>query len=521
MKITHIIAASLMLATTTALADNLVILHTNDTHSMMDPDAQGRGGFLQRQAIIDSVRSKEKNVILVDAGDMVQGTLYFSYFNGDVEYPLFNMAGYDIRVLGNHEFDNGLDEIAKYYKKSTSANLSANYDFDNTPVKGLFKPYVIKKVGNKKIGFIGLNVDPNSLIIKRNYEGMKFSDPIKVGVETARFLKEKKGCDLVVAVTHIGADKEEGKVNDYDLAGQSSDIDIIIGAHSHTTIFPGKEGEHPGIAKNINGRPVLVGQAGKYGKYLGYIKIDLDKLKNGTAEDYDYRLIPVTDRFDDSKINQKMKAFITPYKHVVDSVNNHVLAQSLQDLDSEDPQGGYANWNADFFRLYSQEKIDSMRNAGTNIPNVDFALANIGGIRQNMPKGDVTEGLMLASFPFTNHIVVARIKGQDFIDAMKVAAKIGGEPVSNELRITYDQDSNLVNVVLNGKPMDPDKDYIMATNDYLQWGNDYYITLANSELLWTDKEYVSGPLIRYIARQGDLGLPIAPDPNSRWIKITN
>ena len=154
-------------------AENLVILTTNDTHSNIDFDNNGRGGILPRKTIIDSVRKAEKNVILVDAGDMVQGTLYFKYFKGDVEYPIFNMMDYDIRILGNHEFDNGLEELAKYWKDVKATRLSANYDFSMTPARGLFKPYVIKKVGKKKIGFFGINVDPESLISKENYEGMK------------------------------------------------------------------------------------------------------------------------------------------------------------------------------------------------------------------------------------------------------------------------------------------------------------------------------------------------------------
>ena len=161
MRLRNIIACAL--AATVALsaaAERLVILHTNDTHSNIESDRNGVGGILPRKAIIDSVRKAEKNVILVDAGDMVQGTLYFKYFRGDVEYPLFNMMGYDVRILGNHEFDNGIDELARNWKKVKGARLSANYDFSKTPAAGLFKPYVVKKIGKKKIGFIGINVDP-------------------------------------------------------------------------------------------------------------------------------------------------------------------------------------------------------------------------------------------------------------------------------------------------------------------------------------------------------------------------
>ena len=177
-KILSAAGASMLIAAFSAAlplwAEDLVILHTNDTHSNIDTGANGAGGILPRKAIIDSVRKAEKNVLLVDAGDMVQGTLYFKFFKGDVEYPIFNMMKYDIRILGNHEFDNGLDQMARYWKDVKADRLSANYDFTGTAAQGLFKPYTIKKIGGKKIGFLGINVDPESLISAENYRGMKY-----------------------------------------------------------------------------------------------------------------------------------------------------------------------------------------------------------------------------------------------------------------------------------------------------------------------------------------------------------
>lgn len=511
-------AAVLLLTPAAMRGEDLVLLHTNDTHSLIDPDAKGQGGMLQRKAIIDSVRKAEKNVILIDAGDMVQGTLYFKFFKGDVEYPLMNMTGYDIRILGNHEFDNGLEDLARHYKDVKSARLSANYDFSDTPLRGMFDPYVIKKVGGKKIGFIGLNVDPESLISQENYTGMKFKDIISTANATAAYLKDKKKCDLVVAVTHIGAKKESDKTTDYELARSSRDIDIIIGGHSHTVIEPGSDGKFPSYAENADGRPVLIAQTGKYGKKLGYIKIDLDRLKKDTPENYDYRLIEVTDRFPEPALDMKMKQFLAPYKHVVDSVNSRVIATASFALNSDDRNGAYANWAADFARLYGTRMLDSLRRAGRDVPQLDFGLMNVGGIRQNMPAGDVTEGEILSTFPFSNHLVVASIKGQDFIDAMKVAASKGGEAISGNLRVVTDGKGNLIRVVIDGEEMDPEKEYIYATIDYLFWGNDDLRSLANSKLIWRDDVEVSVPILRYVEEQGRLGVPIAPDPNGRFVK---
>lgn len=501
-----------------ATAENLVILHTNDTHSLIDPDKDGRGGVLQRKAIIDSVRKAEKNVILVDAGDMVQGTLYFKYFKGDVEYPLMNMLGYDIRILGNHEFDNGMKDLAKYYKDVKADRLSANYDFSGTELQGMFDPYVIKKVGGKKIGFIGINVDPESLISKENIEGVKFKDVIKTANETAAYLKNRMKCDLVVVVSHIGVVKENDKATDYDLARASRDIDIIIGGHSHTVIEPDNKGKYPSIVENAAGRPVLIAQTGKYGKKLGYIKIDLDALKSLTPDRYDYELIDVTDRFPEDKLDPKISAFIAPYKHVVDSVNNRVIGRSLYDLNSDDRNGGYANWAADYARWFGQLVLDSINGRDGMPLHLDLGVMNVGGIRQNMPKGDVTEGEILATFPFSNRMVVTAVKGADIIDALKVAAKKGGEGISGNVRVVVDNDNNLKRVVIDGREMDAEKIYNVATIDYVAAGNDDLAGFGRGKLLWRDNVEMAVPMLRYVNHLTRLGLPIAPDMNGRFQK---
>lgn len=514
------IAAAVLMSVAMSMAtgENLVILHTNDTHSNIDPDKNGQGGILQRKAIIDSVRKAEKNVILVDAGDMVQGSLYFKYFKGDVEYPLMNMVGYDIRILGNHEFDNGLKELAAHYKDVEAARLSANYDFSHTPLKGMFSPYVIKKIGGKKIGFIGLNINPESLISKENYEGMKYEDVISTANRLAAQIKHEKKCDLVVAVTHIGVDKESGCPTDYDLARASKDIDIIIGGHSHTLIQPGNKGRYPSLVDNADDQPVLIAQTGKYGKKIGYIKIDLDALKNATGKDFDYRLIDVTDRFPHNTLDRKMENFIAPYKHIVDSINSQVIGRSLYDLKSDDRNGGYANFAGDFARWYGQMKLDSLSHTQTMPEKVDMGFMNVGGIRQNMPAGNITKGEIMSTFPFANRMVLVEMSGKDIIEAMKVAAGKGGEGVSCNIRVVVEPDGMVKRVVVDGQTIDPDKSYIVSTIDYVAAGNDNLRSFANGKILWRDSEEMLVPVLRYIDRFTDLGLPVAPDPTGRFQK---
>jgi len=157
-------------------AERVVILHTNDTHSQIDPDdSDGLGGIVRRKVVIDSVKGVEDNVLLVDAGDFVQGTLYFNLYRGEVEQKLMNELGYDIRILGNHEFDNGIDELADVLADSEAEMIATNYDLSRSPLARKFRPYTIKEYGDKRIGIIGVNLQPKGMISEGNYDGVVYN----------------------------------------------------------------------------------------------------------------------------------------------------------------------------------------------------------------------------------------------------------------------------------------------------------------------------------------------------------
>jgi 5'-nucleotidase len=282
MKPTYYIIALVVLCCSFGLqaqTKKLVILHTNDTHSRIEalPATEkqyaGWGGIVNRKALIDSIRSAEENVLLIDAGDFVQGTPYFNLFKGRVETGTMNLLKYDVGTLGNHEFDYGLDTLKNMIKSLRNPLVCCNYDFSKTPLKGMIKPYIILKKFGLKIGLVGVGANPQGLVPASNYKGMVFKPIIASTNEYADRLRNKEKCDLIICISHIGYDSSEGEPNDVTLAESSSNIDLIIGGHSHTYM------EQPDIRKNRDGKSVLIFQVGKNAAFIGKIDVELEKIR--------------------------------------------------------------------------------------------------------------------------------------------------------------------------------------------------------------------------------------------------
>ncbi len=254
----------------------LVILHTNDTHSQVEPTDKNQssnanmGGYARRMGLIQKIRAEEKNVLLVDAGDYSQGTPYFNFFNGHVEIDALNRMKYDAVGLGNHEFDNGIDSLAGALRKAVFPIVSANYDVKNTLLKGLVQPYIITYRDGLKIGIFGLGVNPDGLIFEKNYAGMKYYDPVKTAKKTACKLKKLKKCDVIICLSHLGSDSTEIAINDFKLAKKTRFIDVIIGGHSHTMLENTR-------TNNADGKPVIIAQMAKSGLFLGRIDLEIVK----------------------------------------------------------------------------------------------------------------------------------------------------------------------------------------------------------------------------------------------------
>ena len=251
---------------------HITILHTNDVHSYIDPFPANHpknpnmGGVARRAALIETIRKENPNVLLLDAGDIFQGTPYFNYYGGELEFKLMSMMKYDIVTIGNHDFDNGIEGLLAQMPNA-KFDFVSNYGFKNTVLDGHVQPYKIVTVDGVRIGVFGLGVALEGLVDKKNSKETVYNDPIESATDMSRILKQEHKCDLVICLSHIGyAYKDEPeRVCDLILAKKTRDIDLIIGGHTHTFL------DKPTIEKNLDGKEVLINQVGCYGINLGRI----------------------------------------------------------------------------------------------------------------------------------------------------------------------------------------------------------------------------------------------------------
>lgn len=289
-------AAFTALPATSVLGKNqskkITILHTNDQHSRIEPFeyAEGsrnsnKGGFARRATLIEQIREQEKNVLLLDAGDIFQGTPYFNFYGGELEFKLMSAMQYDVATIGNHDFDNGLDGLRQQLPNATFDFVIANYDFSNTLLEGRFKPYKIIKKDGVKIGIFGLGIELQGLVSKDLYKETTYIDPIETAQEMTNVLKNQN-CDLIICLSHLGFDYgSEDKVSDIVLASKTKHIDLIIGGHTHTFL------DAPVEKLNAEGKTVLINQVGWAGLYLGRIDFYLDTMTK--QKSYAYHTLPI------------------------------------------------------------------------------------------------------------------------------------------------------------------------------------------------------------------------------------
>jgi len=267
-----------LLASGFGAKDKLTILHTNDVHSRLDPFPMdgsrnaGMGGVAARAAIIEQIRKQEDHVLLLDAGDIFQGTPYFNLYKGEPEIKAMSLMGYDAATMGNHDFDGGIENFAFQLQHANFPILLCNYDFTNTAMEKKYAPCKIFQKGNVKVGVFGIGIELNGLVPTELYGNTVYKDPVNCAIITSNFLKNQ-GCDMIICLSHLGDRYEENKVSDEFLATQTYHIDLILGGHTHRFF------SEPRKYRNKNGGETLVNQVGWAGLELGRLDYEFNHLK--------------------------------------------------------------------------------------------------------------------------------------------------------------------------------------------------------------------------------------------------
>lgn len=271
-----LISVLTVIVSLTLSAQDLTILHLNDTHSHIEPERlgeiNGHGGIIEQAIYITEVREEmgKKNVLLLHAGDFSQGTSYFTELKGQIEIDNLNAMGYDVVTLGNHEFDNGIVALSKRLSQLNCPVVCANYDFSGTELENIVKPYAIVRKAGKKIGVIGVLTDVSSVVDKSINQGLEFKDPLPIVQKYADYLRNKKGCELVICLTHLGdkGSKTKGAFLDQDLVAGTTGVDIVVGGHAHTVL------EDMQVWKNAAGEDVIYVTDGGWGLEVGRLDVN-------------------------------------------------------------------------------------------------------------------------------------------------------------------------------------------------------------------------------------------------------
>lgn len=480
----------------------VVILFTNDTHSQIEPIASDAkrnadmGGVLRRKVLIDSLRSVYPHALLVDAGDAVQGTPYFNLYGGEVESMVLNELGYDVRTIGNHEYDNGGDALVAMLRGFEGVTVSSNYTFNREDMQELVVPAWMCDVDDVKVGFVGINVNPEGLLFPLNAQEVNYHDPIAYGDSMALLLRQQ-GADVVVALSHLGCTDGGVNVIDSVLVQNTRFIDFVVGGHSHTTLT------EPLVYTNLDGRKVSVGQTGKSGVNLGFVRLTIPQDRSDDVI-VDYRLFPVDARYD-NRLDIDFSNKLAPYKSHVDREMSVVVGNSAVDLVVSRPESTLSNWACDAF-------VDiSSRRSGQK---VDFAVINTGGMRADISRGVVTRGDIWQTFPFTNYMTLLQLKGSDVRDLFEQIAANGGEGVSREVRLVI-KDNRVAQLTIGGKPIDDNRIYTIATINFVADGGDGMVAFRNAVSRVDYSGFVFDLFEEYMTRMAQQGIAVQASLDGR------
>ncbi len=466
-------------------AHELVILHVNDTHGAVLATKDGVGGLVSMATFIKQVRAQNKNVLVLHAGDVNTGSALSNMFNAEPDIMSFNKMGFDAIVLGNHEFDGTLAKLERQIKIAEFPWLSANIKRGG---RYLVKPYIIKDYDGFRVAVIGLTT-LRTLVIASPDKSLTFIDEIEAAKQMVKRVREKEKADIVIIDGHLGDVPEtETQNTSVKIAQQVSGIDLIVDGHSHSYF------EKPKI---VNGVPIVT--ANEYGKYVGD---GVMTIVNGKVTDFTWKPVPITLKA--FPPDPDVEALLKPYVDKANAALKEVVMKTTDAFEFGKRLTRYQEMALG--DLVTDAMVAYLKTTGVT---VDGAITNGGGIRAPLPAGNVTRENILTVLPFENYVYVLTLKGEDvvklfdFIGSIKQGAGAFTQ-VSKEIRytITYDADGNgkIGGVTIGGKPIDKNRTYRFATNDYMAKGGDGYTVLKASIDTYNTSMLISTVVMEYAQR---------------------
>jgi 5'-nucleotidase / UDP-sugar diphosphatase len=491
----------------------LRILHTNDHHAHLEPITTNKttlGGIAQRKQLVDRLRQDSKqqreNVLLLDAGDIFQGTLFFNRYAGLADAHFYNGLNYDAAVVGNHEFDRGQLTLAKFIDHAEFPVLSANMQLDrSSPLVGKVKPWIIRKLQGQKVGILGLTTK-DTVLLSNPGDGVSFRDPIVAAKQAVREL-QAQGINKIIAVTHLGINV------DRQLAQQVDGIDVIVGGHSHSLIgaFPGAIDSYPLVEKSPNGHPVLVVTDWEWGKHLGDLQVKFDrqgKLIKWTGQPHslDSSVKP------DPVFQSQLQQFAAP----LESLRRKVIGSTVSLLDGDRVK--IRSRETNLGNLVADAMLAKTRAIGAQV-----VLINGGGLRSSIPAGQITVSQVLEAMPFSSTITYADLTGKQLQAALengvsKVADGDGRFPQVAGLRFVWQPTTapgqRIVSVQVQEQseiwqPLVADKIYRVVTNNFMLGGGDGYEVLKNAQSKGDSGFVLSDVVMEYITAQSPLNVKVS------------
>lgn len=447
----------------------LRIAHTNDRHSHLDEVAR-------LSTALREVRRADPDVLVLDAGDLLQGTPWYNFFHGEADMKALEKLGYDAFTIGNHDLDEGVESLQKALRYTDTPALAANLEFKGEMAQRV-RPYIIKEVQGKKIAVIGLTVNPADY--GNASPNLVWRDPVETLKELIPKLKGE--ADIIVILSHLGASR------DAEIAGFFPEISAIIGGHSHTPIpFPQKH-THPDMTATF------VTQAGSGNEYLGLLEL---KIKGGKVIDRRGGLLYIDESIPP---DPRMEKTLRPYAKKMNSIINRKVAVTT-DVITKTSQGKadskLGNLMADALLEVAQKETGK---------KIDIAIYNKTGLRSSIPKGDITIKTMNEVLPFDNTLCTTELTGEQVQEMLSNAARRGGDPVAG---LTYTIDNgSATNIRIAGQPIDPAKTYRVATNDYLIGGGSGYAVLTQGKNTQDTAQSIRELFTDYLSRRGTISLP--------------